>query len=71
MSQLRSDSWTLLANIQKYKPMDECESRVAELQESLDQMEKDRDYWRDTAIRVLQEINDAKAEILKLSTGKS
>lgn len=50
--------------------MDDSVERVQQLEEALAEVEKDRDYWQATAIRVLQEVNDAKAEILKLSTGK-
>jgi hypothetical protein len=50
--------------------MDTPEERIEKLEKNLAEVEADRDYWRSMAVRVLQEINDAKAEILKLSTGK-
>lgn len=50
--------------------MDELQEKIEQLEKSLAEVEADRDYWRSMAVRVLQEINDAKAEILKLSTGK-
>jgi hypothetical protein len=46
------------------------EERIEQLEKTLAEVEADREYWRSIAVRVLQEVNEAKAEILKLSTGK-
>jgi len=59
-----------LANTRKFSPMDNLEEKIEQLEKALTEIEADRDYWRSIAVRVLQEVNEAKAEILKLSTGK-